>query len=136
MGTDLNCMIGKASSVLNQVKPENCAEHIGSGSLPVLGTPSLITWMEVISHTLVESHLDPGYSSVGTAIQVKHTSPTPVGESVKMTCKVNQVEGRRILIEVEAWDNRDLIFKGQHERVVIEVSRFMERVKVKAQQGD
>jgi predicted thioesterase len=133
MGTDLNFLVGKESSLIYEVKPEHCAEHIGSGSLPVLGTPALVTWMEGISHTLVESHLDPGYTSVGTAIQVKHISPTMLGETIKMTCEVTQVDSRQILIEVHAWDTQDLIFEGQHSRVVIDPIRFMDRVKAKAQ---
>ena len=85
---------------------------------------------------MLESHLDPGYSSVGTAIQVKHISPTRLGETVKMTCEVSQVDGRRILIDVQAWDTQELIFEGQHVRVVIDPIRFMDRVKAKAQQDD
>lgn len=134
MSNKYNFLTGMRTSTLYEVTPGDSAEHIGSGSLPVLGTPTLITWMERMSHALIESYLDPGYSSVGTSIQVHHLSPTPVGETIEMTCEVIEVNGRQIMIEVKARDRHDLIFEGQHIRVVIETTRFMDKVNKKAQQ--
>jgi predicted thioesterase len=110
------------------VSDEYAANYIGSGSLDVLATPGLVAFMERIAHSLLEERFSEGYSSVGTMVEVHHLAPTPVGASVHVQCEVIEVDGRRITFGVQAWDENGKIGEGRHQRMVIDVKRFLQRL--------
>lgn len=114
------------------VEEAHLARHIGSGSARVLATPYLIAFMERVSHRFLVRFLPPGYSSVGTMIEMRHLAPTPVGSTVRVRSEVLEVNGNRVLFAVAAWDEQEKIGEGRHERVIIEESRFLRRVQSKA----
>jgi len=111
---------------------EQSALMVGSGSLPVLATPVLITTLEVISHRLLEERLPQGTSSVGISVDVQHLAPTPMGMRVRLRSQIHDIDGRRVTFSVQAWDSQELIFSGQHTRAVIDINRFLKRVEEKA----
>jgi len=113
------------------VSAEHTAPRVGSGAVSVLATPVMINLMEAAALAAVESFLPPGYQSLGTVLNVRHIAATPVGMRVQATAIVQAVEGRTIRFTVEARDERERIGDGTHERVVVNVAKFDQRVKRK-----
>jgi predicted thioesterase len=125
--------VGTHSEVEYTVEETHTAVHIGSGSLRVLATPAMIGFMERTSHSMIARSLPEGSSSVGTLVEVRHLAPTPVGATVRITSRVLAVEGRKVTLEVEAWDGAEKVGDGRHERMIIDLQRFLKRVEEKAQ---
>jgi predicted thioesterase len=117
------------------VGPEHTAPRVGSGRIAVLATPVMINLIEGAALAAVEHLLPPGYQSLGIRLDVRHFAATPVGLSVKAVAQVVAVEGRTITFRVEARDEREVIGEGTHERVVVNVARFDERVQRKVRGG-
>jgi predicted thioesterase len=125
--------IGLKDEVVFPVEEAVTAFHIGSGSLRVLATPAMIGFMERVSHKLIARYLPEGYSSVGVVVDVRHLAATPMGASVRIISQVLEVDGRRVTLSVEAWDNYEKVGEGRHPRVIIDLERFLQRVDEKAQ---
>jgi fluoroacetyl-CoA thioesterase len=113
------------------VGPEHTASFVGSGRIAVLATPVMINLIEAASLAAVEHLLPPGHQSLGTQLDVSHVAATPVGLAVTATAEVTGMEGRTIAFRVEARDEVELIGGGTHQRVVVSVERFDERVQRK-----
>ena len=113
------------------VGEEHTATRVGSGAIHVLATPVMINLIEAAALAAVERLLPPGHQSLGTVLNVRHIAATPVGMRVTATATVRKVEGRTIQFAVEARDERELIGDGTHERVVVNVEKFDQRVKRK-----
>ena len=113
------------------VGEEHTAPRVGSGAVHVLATPVMINLIEAAALAAAEKHLAPGYQSLGTLLNVRHIAATPVGMRVTATATVQRVEGRTIFFTVEAHDERELIGEGTHERVVVNVAKFDQRVQRK-----
>jgi fluoroacetyl-CoA thioesterase len=121
-------LIGIASLI---VAPEHTAPRVGSGRIAVLATPVMINVIEAAALAAVEHLLPAGHQSLGIRLDVRHFAATPVGLTVTATAEVTGVEGRTITFRVEARDDREVIGDGTHERVVVNVSRFDDRVQRK-----
>ncbi len=113
------------------VGPEHTAPFVGSGRIPVLVTPVMINVIEAAALAAVEHLLPAGHQSLGIHLDVRHTAATPVGVRVTATAEVTQVEGRTVTFRVEARDAFEPIGGGIHQRVVVSVARFDERVQRK-----
>ena len=113
------------------VGPEHTASFVGSGRIAVLATPVMINLIEAASLAAVEHLLPAGHQSLGTQLDVSHVAATPVGLRVTATAEVTGMEGRTITFRVEARDEVELIGGGTHQRVVVSVERFDERVQRK-----
>jgi predicted thioesterase len=113
------------------VEEEYTAGHVGSGSLRVLATPSLIGFMERVARDLMEHNLPEGYSSVGVWVDVRHLAATPVEAKVRVACEVIEIDGRKVDFRVDAWDEIEKIGEGRHQRVAIDVNRFLQRLQAK-----
>jgi predicted thioesterase len=113
------------------VAPEHTAPFVGSGRIAVLATPVMINLIEAAALKAVEHLLPAGHQSLGIHLDVRHTAATPVGLRVTATAEVTGVEGRTITFRVEAHDEREPIGGGTHQRVVVSVARFDERVQRK-----
>ncbi|HEY7085286.1 MAG TPA: hotdog domain-containing protein [Hyphomicrobiaceae bacterium] len=122
-------LLGNASLI---VGPEHTAPRIGSGRIPVLATPVMISLIEAAALAAAEPLLPAGHQSLGIRLDVRHFAATPVGLRVIATAQVVKVEGRTISFRVEACDEREPIGEGAHERVVVNVARFDDRVQRKA----
>lgn len=116
------------------VTPDLTAKAVGSGTLEVLATPVMIARMEQAAWTAVAPHLAEGEGTVGTLMNVQHLSPTPVGMDVTCRAELVQVEGRRLVFQVSAWDARGPVGQGSHERAVIQNERFVEKAQKKLAQ--
>ena len=113
------------------VAEEHTAPRIGSGAIHVLATPVMINLIEAAALAAVERLLPAGHQSLGTVLNVRHIAATPVGMRVTATATVQKVDGRTVYFTVEARDERELIGDGTHERVVVNVEKFDQRVKRK-----
>jgi predicted thioesterase len=113
------------------VGEEHTAPRIGSGMVHVLATPVMINLIEAAALAAIEHLLPQGYQSLGTHLDVRHLAATPVGMKVRATAEVIAVKERVISFKVEASDERDLIGDGVHERVVVNVAKFDQRVQRK-----
>jgi len=119
---------GTASLV---VADEHTAPRVGSGKVPVLATPVMINLIEAAALAAIEHLLPPGYQSLGTLLNVRHIAATPVGMRVKASAEVERVEGRTVYFKVKAEDEKELIGEGSHDRVVVNVAKFDERLQRK-----
>lgn len=113
------------------VGEQHTAPRIGSGAIHVLATPVMINLFEAAALDAVERLLPPGYQSLGTVLDIRHIAATPVGMRVTASAVVERLDGRTIFFRVEARDEREVIGDGRHERVVVNVARFDERVQRK-----
>jgi predicted thioesterase len=77
-------------------------------------------------------HLEPGFDSVGTHVDLRHLAATPLGLQVTFKTRVTAVTGSRVTFRVEAHDEREMVAEGTHERAVVNIARFASRVQDKA----
>jgi predicted thioesterase len=117
------------------VEPQHTAPFVGSGRIAVLATPVMINLIEAAALNAVEHLLPAGHQSLGIHLDVGHVAATPIGLRVTATAEVEHVEGRTITFRVEARDNVDVIGGGTHQRVVVSVARFDERVQRKVREA-
>jgi fluoroacetyl-CoA thioesterase len=110
-----------------EVGPDDTAVALHSGEVPVLATPRLIALCEQATLSALGSCLPEGQTTVGTQVQLDHLAPTPVGYKVTAEATLKKVEGRRLTFRVSARDERGLVAAGRVTRVVVEVTKFMER---------
>ena len=117
------------------VGEEHTAPRVGSGKVHVLATPVMINLIEAAALAAIEHLLPEGYQSLGTRLDVRHIAATPVGMRVTATAVVTGVESRTVSFRVEAHDEKELIGDGSHERVVVNVAKFDQRVQRKLRQA-
>ena len=110
------------------VGEEHTAPRVGSGKVRVLATPVMINLFEAAALEAVDKHLPAGYQSLGTVLNVRHIAATPVGMKIFSVARIIKVEGRTVFLAVEARDEKELIGDGLHERVVVNVEKFDQRV--------
>jgi predicted thioesterase len=110
------------------VTDADTAVALGSGDVPVLGTPRLIAWMEAATVRAAAGLLDPGQTTVGTAIRIEHRRATTVGGGVEITATApGDIAGRRLTFEVVAVDDAgQVVAAGQIDRVIVDRYRFIE----------
>jgi predicted thioesterase len=124
---------GLRGSASMTVGEEHTAPSIGSGKVRVLATPVMINLIEAAALDAFEHLLAAGYQSLGTHLDVRHIAATPVGMRVTASAEVVRVEGRTVDFRVEARDEKDLIGEGTHQRVIVSVAKFDQRVQRKLQ---
>ena len=122
---------GLSSTAELVVAQEHTARHLGSGGVDVLATPELVRLMERAAVAAVDYLLPPGSQTVGARIDVQHLAATPVGMRVQARAELVAVEGRRLTFDVEARDEFEVVGRGRHERVIIDLERFRQRLNAK-----
>jgi len=113
------------------VGTRDTAPHVGSGKIGVLATPIMVNLMEAAALQAVERYMPPGHQTVGTRLDVKHFAATPVGLRVRAHAELVKVEGRTLTFTIRAVDEREAIGEGVHERLIINVERFDQRMQKK-----
>jgi predicted thioesterase len=103
------------------------ARHLGSGDVGVLATPAMIGMMEGTSLRAVQPHLAEGQTTVGYIVNIRHLAPTPIGREVRVHARLEEVDGRKLKFKVEAYEGDKLIGDGEHVRVIIDSSRFLQQ---------
>ena len=125
-------VIGTKGRVETVVDASNTAKFAGSGSLDVFATPSMICLMEQAAQASVAEYLEEGKGTVGTKIEVTHDAATPLGMKVWAESELVEVDRRRLVFEVAAYDECGLIGRGTHERFIIDNEKFLSKVNAKA----
>lgn len=125
--------IGTKGYKEDTVRRENTAAAIGSGAVEVFATPAMIALMEHAALSAIAPLLDEGQSSVGTKISSTHLAATPLGMKVWATAEVTEVDRRRIVFSVKAYDEKELIGEGAHERFIIQADKFISKAQAKMQ---
>ncbi len=115
---------GRAETTVNDT---NTAQAACSGALPVFGTPYMCALMEEASWKSIAPHLEVGQSTVGTRLNISHDSATPAGMKVWAESEVTEVDGKRLVLKVSAYDEKGLIGQGTHERFIIADERFLSK---------
>ena len=122
-------LIGTKCLLEQTVTRELTAGAIGSGALPVFGTPFMAAMMENAAMTALQTFLEEGQGSVGTHLDISHDAPTPVGMKVWAEAEIISVSenGKMVDFKVSAWDEKGPIGKGTHTRAIINNDRFLAR---------
>lgn len=123
--------IGMKHTETEIVAESNTAATVGSGLLLVYATPSMIALMEKCASACVASALEAGKTSVGTLLNVKHLSASPIGMQITCTATLTEIDGRRLVFHVEASDAAGLIGEGMHERFIVDSDRFLAKCQAK-----
>jgi fluoroacetyl-CoA thioesterase len=123
---------GLLGEVEAQVDAGMLASAVGSGSLDVFATPWLVALLERAACAAVEGRLgDTAQTTVGVRLDVRHLAPTPLGAEVRARAELVQVDGRRLVFRVEAFDAQERIGEGTHERTVVDAARLQARAEAK-----
>jgi fluoroacetyl-CoA thioesterase len=119
-----NIPVGTKGEQKLLVTSEVAINFLGLEGARVLSTPHMIGFMERTCRDTVFPLLDPGHDTVGTHVNVAHLAAAPIGMAVTFSCEVTEVNGRRIQFRVEAWDEKEKIGEGAHERTIINIAKF------------
>ena len=125
-GNDSTELLGRTATREFVVSEADTAIAVGSGSLPVLGTPVLLAWCEAVTCAALD--LPEGTTSVGTRVSLEHLAASPVGAQLSVTASVAYVDGRLVRFVVEGRMGEVLVGSGEITRVVVEAERFMSRL--------
>jgi predicted thioesterase len=123
-----NIPVGARGEQKVLVTTDVAINFLGLEGARVLSTPNMIRFMEWTCRDTVQPMLDEGYDTVGTHVNVAHLAAAPIGMSVTFTAEVLSVTDRRIQFRVEAWDEKEKIGEGTHERAMINVAKFATRL--------
>src|SRR5438128_10165860 len=119
---------GMSGESTTTVVHENTAARVGAGGVEVFGTPMMIALMENAAWKAVADSLEEGYVTVGILVNVRHLGATPLGQKVRATAELIEIDGRRLVFKVEAHDEKRKIGAGQHVRFIVGLERFMIRI--------
>jgi fluoroacetyl-CoA thioesterase len=119
---------GITGEATTMVVRENSAAYLGTGCVDVFATPMMILLMENACVGAVARALDPGDATVGTHVNVRHLAATPIGQQVRAIAELSEIDGRRLVFKVEAYDEHKKIGEGQHERFIINLVHFLKRL--------
>lgn len=119
--------IGMKGEVASYVEREDTAQEVGSGSLLVYATPCMVALMEGAACEAIVECLSDTKTSVGTELNIKHLSATPVGLEVRAEAEVTAVEGNTVTFQVTAYDEAGKIGEGTHKRVIVSTQRFLDK---------
>ncbi|GAB6106973.1 thioesterase family protein [Fusibacter bizertensis] len=114
------------------VEEKHTAAAFGSGNILVFSTPMMIGLMENAALNCAQKGLESTESTVGTFVNIKHIAATPVGQKVTATAELVEIEGKKLLFKVEAYDELEKIGEGTHGRYVIHAEKFLEKINRKS----
>jgi len=120
--------LGMTGEATTTVAHENTAARVGAGGVEVFATPMMIALMENAAWRAVADRLEEGDVTVGILVNVRHLAATPPGQQVRATAELIEIDGRRLVFKVEAYDEKQKIGEGRHERFIVNLERFMQRI--------
>lgn len=129
---EFNLKIPMHGEARTQVTGDNTALKFGSGSVDVFGTPAMIALMEEASINTVDKKLPEGFATVGIELNIKHLAATPKGMNTTASAELIEINGKRLVFKVEAFDEVEKIGEGTHQRYIIELEKFKSRAQSKS----
>ena len=129
---DFNLRVPMHGEARTKVTGDNTALKFGSGSVDVFGTPAMIALMEEASINTVDIKLPEGFATVGIELSIKHIAATPKGMNVTASAELLEIDGKRLVFKVEAFDEVEKIGEGTHQRYIIELDKFKSRAQSKS----
>ncbi|MFY9371713.1 MAG: thioesterase family protein [bacterium] len=133
--TDLK--VGMAGEVRTRVREEDTAAAYGAEGIHVYATPALVGLVEAAAQEAVKGHLAEGWGTVGMEIKLKHLAPTPVGMEVVARAVLQEIDGRRLVYSFEAFDEKEQIAVGIHQRYIVNMEKFNKKAQIqKAGKGE
>ncbi|TLM98057.1 thioesterase, partial [bacterium] len=117
-------ILGEVKTVVSE---KNTAITHGSGSVPVFATPAMIALMENAALSSVQLYLPEGHTTVGIKISSSHIAATPLGMEVTAKSELTEIDGKRLIFKVEAYDAKEKIGEGIHERFIINLEKFIKK---------
>lgn len=123
---------GMTHTLTVTVEPTMTAASMKSGCLDVLATPILVAFMENVCLECVQGELDEGMTTVGTLVNISHLAPTPVGIKVRFECTLREIDRRRLVFDVKAFDEVSLVGEGTHERFIVNGEKFVEKSRARS----
>ncbi|RBP38479.1 thioesterase family protein [Garciella nitratireducens] len=124
---DFNLKEGLKAKAEMTVTDKDTALSFGSGEVKVFATPVMIGLMENASLKAVDKLLPQGHATVGTYLEVRHLSATPVGMKVTAQAELVKIEGRTLIFQVEVYDEVEKIGEGIHHRFIVPLENFIEK---------
>ena len=131
---DFNLKVLMHGEARTKVTNDNTALKFGSGSVDVFGTPAMIAIMEETSINTVDKNLPDGFATVGIELSIKHIAATPKGMNITASAELTEIDSKRLVFKVEAFDEVEKIGEGTHQRYIIELDKFKNRVQSKSKQ--
>lgn len=119
--------VGMKGEVSTLVEKEDTAAEVGSGSLLVYATPCMVALMEGAACEAIAAAMDESRTTVGTELNIRHISATPVGLEVRAEAEVTAVEGKIITFQISAYDEAGKIGEGTHKRCIVTSQRFLDK---------
>ena len=110
------------------VSEEHVAAVMGSGDLHVYATPAMVALMENAAMLAVAEHLPEGSTTVGAMINTSHVKPSPIGDTIKTTAVLTDIEGRKLTFSIRAEDSKGIIGEAMHVRYIVDRERFMSKL--------
>lgn len=126
---------GLSAELSITVSETDSASRWGSGLVSVYSTPALVGLMEAAAVQALMGHLEPGKTTVGGHIDVHHLAATPIGMVVRARAELKAIDGRKLIFQVEAWDEVEKIGEALHERFIVDMEKFVGRVNAKQSTG-
>jgi len=114
-----------------EVRYEDTAANYGSGMIEVFATPAMISLMENTALKTVLPYLSDNQNTVGFEVNIKHLKPTPVGKTVECTAVLKEIDGKKLVFDLEVKEGEDVVGKGLHSRYIINTQKFMNQFKTK-----
>ncbi len=119
--------VGIVGEVKDIVNDRNIAKTLRSGELKVYATPAMVALMEEAAYKSIQSELEEGKGTVGTLMNIRHIDSTPIGMEVTAKSELIEVDRRRLVFKVEAFDEHGKIGEGIHERFIIDNDSFQNK---------
>jgi predicted thioesterase len=101
------------------------------GDYRVFSTPSMTQFVEMTAQALAAPHLKPGQGQVGTMVMIRHLGPTPMGKKVRAEAELVGIDRRRLSFKVKVYDDVEQVGEAEHERFVIDLDKYMDRLRKK-----
>ncbi len=121
-------LAGKSEMI---VKEEDLVSQLGNVPVAVLSTPRLIQLLEAAAVDAIRDFIPPDQISLGTEIKIRHLSATPLGMKVTASALLKSVEEKRLFFLVDAYDEKEKVAEGEHERVLVSKERFLQKIEKK-----
>jgi predicted thioesterase len=124
--------VGRTLDVEWTAGPQHSAENFGNPGVPVFATPAVVWLLDSLAHQVIVPTLEENQGTLGTKINIDHLAATPMGMKVRARAEVAQIDGKRVLVKVEAHDEVEVIARGTIERYITgSIPRFLERTYAK-----